>query len=131
MRFPVPCRDFGHGATLQTRYSDAVRATLTIAWIVLRQVLSIAIPFWGGWLVLALAEATVGSHPALGIIFSLSLPLLVGLLTWSSLQLLVLIDLGNRILNIAVLGTAVLVCASSITGIGLMAAASFKQLVHQ
>lgn len=96
---------------------------------VARHNLSVAVLFWGAWLALALAEATIGSHTVLGVLYGLSLPLLVGLVTWSSLHLLLVFDLGHRLLDIAAFGIVILLSASIITGIGLLAASSLKQLV--
>ena len=111
------------------RYSELVTPTLAILRVVARHNLTVAVPFWGAWLVLAIVEATVGSNALLGIVFLLTLPLLVGFVTWSSLHLLLVLNFGNRVVNIVVLGVAVLLSSTIITGIGLTAAASLKSLL--
>jgi hypothetical protein len=97
---------------------------------VCRHYLSVAVLFWGSWLTLVLAETLMGSNSLLGVLFGLSLPLLVVFVTWSSLHLLLVLDLGHRVLNIAALGTAVLLAATLIVGVGLLASASLKQFLE-
>ena len=78
---------------------------------------------------LAGVEATVGTSSIVGFLYFITIPLLVGFVTWSSLHLLLVLDLGNRVANIVMLGLAVLVSASVITAVGIVAAASFKELL--
>ncbi len=96
---------------------------------VARHNLSVAVLFWGGWLALAVAEASVGAHAVLGVLYGLSLPLLVGGALLIVRYVLLVLDLGHRLLDIAAFGIAVLLLASFITGIGLLAASSLKQLL--
>ena len=63
---------------------------------------SIAILFWGGWLALAAFESNLGSNLVVSVLFSLSLPLLVGLLTWNSRSFAWVIQ--QRFLAIAMMG---------------------------
>ena len=103
--------------------------TFVILKLVFRQNLTVAMPFWVAWLGLAGVEAAVGSNSIVGFLYFITIPLLVGFVTWSSLHLLLVLDLGNRVANIVMLGLAVLVSASVITAVGIVAAASFKELL--
>ena len=103
--------------------------TFVILKLVFRQNLTVAMPFWVAWLGLAGVEATVGTSSIVGFLYFITIPLLVGFVTWSSLHLLLVLDLGNRVANIVMLGLAVLVSASVITAVGIVAAASFKELL--
>ena len=88
---------------------------------------SIAILFWGGWLALAAFESNLGSNLVVSVLFSLSLPLLVGLLTWNSRSFAWVIQ--QRFLAIAMMGFAVMLLFSLITAVGMVAMASLKSML--
>jgi len=88
---------------------------------------SIAVMFWGGWLALAALESSFGSNVVISVLFSLSLPLLVGLLSWTSRSLLRVIR--QRLLAIVMMGLYVLILSSLITAVGMVATASLKTLL--
>lgn len=92
-----------------------------------RQTGSLAIAFWGGWLVLAALETSVGSNLVSSVLFLLSLPLLVALLTWTSRGFVWVIE--QRFIAIVAMGLTVLTLASLITAVGMMATASLTTLL--
>ena len=67
---------------------------------------SVAVLFWGGWLVLAAIETAIGSNLLVSIAFLLSLPALVAFLTWTCRGLVLVIN--QRYAAIAVMGLTVL-----------------------
>lgn len=92
-----------------------------------RQTLRIAAAFWATCLVLAALEVTIGSNPVSGILFFLSIPVLVGYLTWANKGLVA----GTRrlLLSVVMLGACVLLSATVIILVGLLAAVNLKVLM--
>ena len=99
----------------------------TVLRALVRQAGSIAILFWGGWLALAAFESSIGSNLVVSVLFSLSLPLLVGLLTWTSRSFIWVIQ--QRFLAITIMGLTVLILSSLITAVGMAAMASLKTML--
>lgn len=97
---------------------------LTRLW---RQTLSVAAVFWALWLILVALEATMGAHFILGGLYLFSLPLLVGSLTWSTRELTAAPRRGVG--PILIHGACVLVLASIIVLVGLLAAARLKAIM--
>ena len=93
-----------------------------------RHNLTVATAFWALWLGLVSCEIAFGSSMLIGLAFSLSLPLLVGLLALTNMQIMLLVDLRRRVLSLSVLSLAVLLSASVITAVGIVATTSLKQL---
>lgn len=93
-----------------------------------RQTLGVATAFWGACLALVIVEATVGSNVVVAGLFFLSIPVLVGVLTWVN-RGIVFGQAPRRFTSILVLGLAVLVSASLIVLVGLLAAANLKTLM--
>ena len=92
-----------------------------------RQLLTVAAVFWALCLVLVALETTMGAHFVLGGMFFLSIPLLVACLIWVTKDLSAL--LRRRLPAVIVLGVSVLVSASLIVLIGLLAATHLKALM--
>ena len=92
-----------------------------------QQSASVAVLFWGGWLVLAGLESSIGSNLVSSWLFLLSLPLLVALLTWTSRSIIVVVQ--QRYLAVLLMGVMVLTLASLVTAIGIMSTASLKSLL--
>ncbi|MBT6273870.1 MAG: hypothetical protein HOI95_07030 [Chromatiales bacterium] len=90
--------------------------------------LSVAAVFWTLWLVLVIGEIALGSSLAIGIIYWVSIPMLVGFMTVSSLRVLTLVDLQRRVMSVSVLGMTVLVSASLTMSVGIVATSSLKFL---
>ncbi|NKC12389.1 MAG: hypothetical protein GKR94_09345 [Gammaproteobacteria bacterium] len=63
-----------------------------------------------------------------GITFFLTIPVLVSFLTLTSMRVLTLVDLSNRLLGVSLLGLAVLLPVSVIMMLGILATASFQRL---
>lgn len=93
-----------------------------------RKTLGVATVFWGACLVLVILEATVGSNFVIAGLFFLSIPVLVGVLTWVNRDI-VFGSAPRRFGSIVVLGVAVLVSSSLIVLVGLLAAANLKTLM--
>ena len=91
------------------------------------QSLRIATSFWGVCLLLVLIEATVGDNIVTPTVFFLSVPVLVGYLMWTNLDLL--IQLRKSLFAVLVLGVYVLCSASAIVFVGLFAASNLKTLM--
>ena len=93
-----------------------------------RRNVGVASAFWGACLALVADEVTVGLHLVVGLLFFLSIPALVGLLTWVNRG--IVFDRSPRHpLSVLVLGAAVLLEASLIVFIGLLASANLKTLI--
>ena len=71
---------------------------------------------------------TVGLHLVVGLLFFLSIPALVGLLTWVNRDI-VFDRRPRQPLSVLVLGAAVLLVSSLIVFIGLLAATNLKALI--
>ena len=93
-----------------------------------RQNIGVAAAFWAGCLVLVAIEATVGAGFVVGLLFFLSIPTLVGLLTWVNRDI-VFERRPRQPGSVILLGVAVLFAASVIVFIGLLAAANLKSLI--
>ena len=102
-----------------------VSAALSRIW---RQNIGVATAFWAGCLLLVAIEATVGADVVVGILFFVSIPALVGLLTWVNRDI-VFDRRPRQPASVLVLGVAVLFTASLIVFIGLLAAANLKMLI--
>lgn len=92
----------------------------------LQQTASVAALFWGVCLVLVVLEATVGENPVSAGLFFLSIPALVTGLFWANRSLL---RSRARFTALATLAVSVLVYASVILLLGLLAAAKLKELL--
>ncbi len=92
-----------------------------------RPTLDVAIKVWCVWLALTALEATVGSNVALAVIFSATIPMLVGYLIWG--QRAILTQVPGRLLSVCLLGVVVFVSATAITLIGLVAATGLKSIL--
>lgn len=93
-----------------------------------RQNLSVATVFWGACLLLVMAEVAIGSNLVIGILFFLSIPLLVAVLTWVNKG--IVFDRVPRTLgSVVVLGLSVLAVSTFIILVGLLAAANLKSLI--
>ena len=93
-----------------------------------RTVLNIAVVFWGTCLALVAVEATFGSSALVAGMFFLSIPLLVGCLTWVSLGFAIRQRTRN-LTSVVMLGVGILASASVIILVGLVAAANLKSLL--
>ena len=93
-----------------------------------RQTLTIATAFWGACLALVAIEATLGTNAVVAGLFFLSIPLLVACLTWANLGI-VFHRPRRDLAAVFVLGMAVLLSASLIILVGLLAAANLKTLI--
>jgi len=95
-----------------------------------RRTLSVATSFWAACLVLVAVEAAVGSNLVVGVLFFLSIPALVGCLTWVHMGIVFGEAPASRSLSsVFVLGASVLLSASVIILVGLLAAANLKELM--
>ena len=92
-----------------------------------RQMLTVAAVFWALCLVLVALEATMGAHFVLAGLFFLSIPLLVAFVTWSTKDLATV--LRRSLPAVVVHGACVLVFASLIVLVGLLAASNLKSLM--
>lgn len=92
-----------------------------------RQMLTVAAVFWALCLVLVAFEATMGAHFVLGGLFLLSIPLLVAFLTWATKDLVAVFQLGAP--AVIVHGACVLIAATLIVMVGLLAASNLKSLM--
>ncbi len=101
---------------------------LTAIGHVWRRNVGVATAFWAGCLVLVAVEVTVGLHFVVGLLFFLSIPALVGLLTWVNRDI-VFSRTPRQPMSVLVLGGCVLLAASLIVFIGLLAAVNFKVLI--
>lgn len=90
--------------------------------------LGVAAAFWGTYLVLVLAEVAIGASMFIAVLFFLSIPLLVAVLTWVN-KGIVFDHVPHSITSVFVLGFSVLVYSSLIIFIGLVAATNLKTLV--
>jgi hypothetical protein len=93
-----------------------------------RQNIGIATTFWAGCLVLVAIEATMGASLFVGALFFVSLPALVGLLTWVNRDI-VFRRTPREPASVLLLGVAVLLASSLIVFVGLLAAANLKALI--
>ena len=93
-----------------------------------QKTLSVATAFWGTCLVLVLAEAAIGASMIIAVLFFLSIPLLVAVLTWVN-KGIVFDHVPHSISSVLVLGFSVLVYSSLIIFVGLVAAANLKTLM--
>ena len=92
-----------------------------------RQMLTVAAVFWALCLVLVALEATMGDHFVLAGLFFLSIPLLVAFVTWVTRDLAAVLHLGMP--AVIVHGACVLIFASMIVLVGLLAASNLKSLM--
>lgn len=92
-----------------------------------RQMLTVAAVFWALCLVLVALEATMGTHFVLGGLYLLSIPLLVGFVTWATKDLAAV--LRRRVPAVVIHGAFVFLFASLIVLIGLLAASNLKSLM--
>lgn len=92
-----------------------------------RQMLTVAAVFWALCLVLVALEATMGTHFVLGGLFFLSIPLLVAFVTWATKDLAGVLRQGLP--AVVVHGACVLIFASLIVLVGLLAASNLKSLM--
>ncbi len=91
-----------------------------------QRTLSVAVAFWGLCLVLVVLEASIGENVVSSGLFLLSVPALVVALTWVNRTTL---RARERVSALLVLGISVLVYASIILFVGLLAASALKQLL--
>jgi hypothetical protein len=89
--------------------------------------LAVAAVFWTLSLVLVALEATMGAHFVLGGLYLLSIPLLVAFVAWATKDLAAV--LRRRMPAVALHGACVLVFASLIVLVGLLAASNLKSLM--
>lgn len=101
------------------------QSLITLTW---RRTIRVATAFWGVCLVLVAVEATVGSNLLVSGLYFLSIPALVGFLTWAY-RGIVFGQSGRRPSSVLVLGFSVLVASSLIVFIGLLAAANLKTIM--
>lgn len=92
-----------------------------------KETLKVASAFWAVCLVLVSIEARFGANRITETVFFLSVPALVGYLMWANRDLL--IRLRSSLLGVLLLGLYVLLCASVIVLVGLVAAVSLKSLI--
>ena len=93
-----------------------------------RQNLSVAVAFWGTYLVLGVVEVMLGSNIIIGGLFFLSIPLLVAVLTWVNKG--IVFDRAPRTLSsVLVLGLSVLIVSAVIVLVGMLATANLKTLM--
>ena len=92
------------------------------------QTLTIATSFWCVYLVLVAVEAVLGSNAVIAGLFFVSVPLLVGVLTWVNLGI-VFRRPRRRLWSVFALGAAVLGYSTVIMLVGLLAAANLKHLL--
>ena len=93
-----------------------------------RQNIGVATAFWAACLLLVAIEAVVGAGVVVGTLFFLSIPALVGLLTWVNRDI-VFERSPREPASVLLLGIAVLFAATIIVFIGLLAAANLKTLI--
>ena len=89
--------------------------------------LTVAAVFWALCLVLVALEATMGTHFVLGGLYLLSIPLLVAFVAWATKDLAPV--LRRRVPAVVIHGACVLLFASLIVLIGLLAASNLKSLM--
>jgi hypothetical protein len=92
-----------------------------------RQMLTVAAVFWALCLVLVALEATMGAHFVLGALYFLSIPLLVAFVVWATKDLAAVLRRGLP--AIVIHAACVLVFASLIVLVGLLAASNLKSLM--
>ena len=92
----------------------------------LQQTASVAVLFWVACLLLVAIEALVGANVFSAVLFFTSIPALVLGLMWANRSLL---RSGERYMALATLVVSVLVYASLIVLLGLLAASKFKHLL--
>jgi hypothetical protein len=92
----------------------------------LQQTATVAAVFWCLCLALVVLEATLGENPVSSGLFLLSVPALVGGLFWANRSVL---RTPARLTALATLTIAVLVYASVILLLGLLAASKLKALL--
>jgi hypothetical protein len=93
-----------------------------------RQNLSVATVFWGASLLRVMAEVAIGSNVVIGILFFLSIPLLVAVLTWIN-KGIVFDRVPRTLSSVVLLGVSVLAVSTFIILVGLLAAANLKSLM--
>lgn len=92
-----------------------------------RQMLTVAAVFWALCLILVALEATMGAHFVLGGLFFLSIPLLVAFVLWATKDLAAALRRGMS--AVVIHGACVLIFASLIVLVGLLAASNLKSLM--
>jgi len=93
-----------------------------------RQNLSVAVAFWGTYLVLGTLEVMLGANKIIAGLFFVSIPLLVAVLTWVNKG--IVFDRAPRTLtSVLVLGLSVLIASAVIILVGLLATANLKTLM--
>ena len=97
------------------------------ATLALRHTLTVAAGFWGASLLLTTLEAVFGAHALLGGLYFLSIPMLVGGLTWANGGF---VARGRGPGAVLVLGAVVLCSASLIILLGLVATSELLSLIH-
>lgn len=105
---------------------------MTVTHSVLRgcqKTFGVAIVFWGACLALVLAEAAIGASVVIAVLYFLTIPSLVAVLTWVN-KGIVFDHVPHSIGSVFVLGFSVLVYSSLIIFVGLLAAANLKTLVN-
>ena len=92
-----------------------------------RHTLTVATGFWGACLVLTTLEAALGANSVIGSLFFLSIPLLVGGLTWANG---VCVSRPRGAGSVVMLGVVVLLSSSLIILLGLLAASRWLHFMH-
>lgn len=92
----------------------------------LRHTVSVATGFWAACLVLTGMEATAGANFVPALLFLVSIPVLVGFLTWANSGFLAA---GRGACAVVMLGVVVLLSASVIILFGLLASAGLTTLM--
>ena len=92
-----------------------------------RQMLTVAAVFWALCLVLVALETSMGAHFVLAGLFFLSIPLLVVFVAWATRDLAAVLHRGMP--TIVIHGACVLIFASLIVLVGLLAASNLKSLM--
>ena len=92
-----------------------------------RRMLKVALSFWAFCLTLGAIEGTVGSSIIVESIFFLSVPVLVGFLTWTNHELLFV--LPRRLTSVLVVGGTLLLSSTAVVMVGILAAAGMKAML--
>ena len=107
--------------------SGIAPAYLSYVPILGRRILKVALFFWAFCLTLGAIEGTVGSGTIVASIFFLSVPVLVGFLTWANYELLYV--LPRRLTSVLVLGGTLMLSSTAVVMVGLLAAAGMKTML--
>jgi len=89
--------------------------------------LKVALSFWAFCLILGAIEGTVGSGVIVATIYFLSVPVLIGFLTWAHHELLYV--LPRRLSSVLAVGGALMLSSTAVVMVGLLAAAGMKTML--